>query len=41
MELSAISTQVDKSLFQLPAGYQKIAPEELRRRIATKLESTK
>ena len=34
MELSDVSTQVDKSLFQLPAGYQKIAPEELRRRIA-------
>lgn len=34
MELSDVSTQVDKSLFQLPAGYQKVAPEELRRRIA-------
>jgi len=34
MELSDVSTQVDKSLFQLPSGYQKVAPEELRRRIA-------
>ena len=34
MELSDVSTQVDKSLFHLPAGYQKVAPEELRRRIA-------
>ncbi|PYS69398.1 MAG: hypothetical protein DMF69_17145 [Acidobacteria bacterium] len=34
MELSNVSTQVEKGLFQLPAGYQKIAAKELRRRIA-------
>lgn len=36
MELSELSTDVDKTLFQLPAGYQKVALSELRRRLASK-----
>ena len=33
MEMSEISLEVDEKLFQMPAGYEKIAPDELRRRL--------
>jgi len=33
MEMSDISLDVDKSLFQMPTDYEKIAPDELRRRL--------
>jgi hypothetical protein len=33
MELSDISLDLDKTLFQIPAGYEKVAISELRQRL--------